>query len=99
MAKKEKSLAERNAIQEEWNNRCTMQAIQKLLPENLTVKSHAPVTKEVRKNTAHHAELYTTIWCINENRESILVLFDGIKIKMISEQDIKEKYTIRTVKA
>jgi hypothetical protein len=99
MAKKEKSLAEKQTIQEESNNRCTMQAIQKLLPANLTIKSHAPVVKEVRKNTAHHAELYTTIWCRNENKESILVLYDGTKIKMIAEQDIKNKYSVRTVKA
>jgi hypothetical protein len=99
MAKrKEKSQAEKQAIQNEWNNRCTMQAIQKLLPANLTIKSHAPVVKEVRKKTAHYPEVYTTIWCRDEDKKSILVLYNGSKIKMITEQQVKDEYVIKTVK-
>ncbi len=95
---KEKSQAEKDAIMAKWQERATLKAIQALLPQGLTIKSHTPVLKEVRKKSAHYPEVYTTIWCRNEQKESVLVLYDGHKIKMISEQELSENYVVRTVK-
>lgn len=97
--KKQKSQAEREQIQARWEDRCTMQAIRDLLPENLEIKSRTPVRKEIRKKTAHYPEVYTTIWCRNEKKESILVLYNGSKIKMIPEQKVKDEYDVKTIKA
>lgn len=77
---------------------CTVEQIQGLLPQGLTVKSKKPVIKDVHLKVHKEMEIYATIWCRNENKESILVLYDGDKLKKLSEQELMDDYVVHTIK-
>ena len=73
--------------------------IKNLVPKELIVKSKKVVKKTIRKTTTPIGKTYNTIWCKNRQNESVLVLYDGQKIKMISQEEINTYYEIHNIKS
>ena len=94
----QKTVEEELAIQKRWEKRCLFNGLKKHLPEGYCTTNVDIVAKQVKvKNSAEPLKLWWTSWCVDNNGNKYLALFDGEKLKLIPEEK-KADYYIKTVK-
>lgn len=76
-----------------------LKAIKAKLPEGWCVKNKRPIRKEISHIGHTDMQILWTAWVYKaENKkETFLAIFTGDNLKIVSQEDIKNKYVIRSV--
>ena len=93
---RQKTETEKEKIRQNWTLRCILRTIQNLLPEGYVTTNSKPVKKELRRKDSCGKSIYWSSWC-KKDGVSYLACYDGKKLKIISEQDLKTSYDVKSI--
>ncbi len=93
-----KTTERQEEIRQNWRMRNILRQIQQNLPEGYKTTNKRPVLKQVKHHQSASTCTYWSSWVRNGD-EKFLALLDSQKgkLKLISEEDIKENYHVRSL--
>ena len=92
----EKTFAQKEAIRKAWSLRRILNQIQTMLPAGYTTTNKKPVQKEIQRLGSSDQNLLWSTWCKDAEGNTFLALWNGKKVKLLSEEQLKE-YKLRSI--